>query len=143
MSKYLLLISYVVTSLLVGKEFHPFSTFPMYNSFPNYGYVFFLKNEKNQEVTYGKNFSSSKNAGYVAHTFYSFCNIHNYAFGNGKEESAHLQEAGEALMNMIVKDENTAALPFDTLKLYRRYYFLENDQLNYNDDLMYAKAVRP
>lgn len=143
MSKYLLLISYVVISLLIGKEFHPFSTFPMYSSFPNYGYVFFLKNEKQQIVNFDRNFSEAKNAGYVAHTFYSFCGSHHYSCGFGKEEPTHLKEAGKALLEMIVKDENTAALGCDSLLLYRRFYHLENEQLIYQDDLLYAQTIRP
>jgi hypothetical protein len=143
MSRYFLFVFYVAISLLIGKEFHPFSTFPMFNSFPNYGYVFFLKNERDEVVTYGRNFAKSKNAGYVAHTYYSFFNSHNYSCGFGEEDSAHVREAGKVLLEMILKDENTDALDFDSLKIYRRFYFLENEQLTFRDDLMYEDAVRP
>lgn len=145
MKKYWLFLVYVAVSLLIGKEFHPFSTFPMYNSFPNWGYVFLLKNERNEIVSYGKNFKDGqqKNAGYVGHTFYSFMEQNHYPYGYGKEDTAQLHQAGAVLMQMVVKGEVTDTFHFDTLKLYRRFYFLKNEQLNYRDDLLYAQPLRP
>jgi hypothetical protein len=142
MRKYILLIGYIIISLIAANEFHPFSKFPMYNSFPNWGYVFHLKNENDESVYYSPNFSHNKNAGYIAHTYYSFFNHHNYYCGSGKEEPAHLKEAGRELMNMILKDEDVSKFHFDSLILYRRFYYLENEQLTYKDDLMYEQAVK-
>ncbi len=142
MSKYLLLIFYVLISILIGKEFHPFSTFPMYNSFPNYGYVFFLKNEKGEIVTFGRNFSKSKNAGYIAHTFYSLCEHYGFNYGFGKENSEDLKKAGKEMLEMILYNEDEERFNFDSLKLYRRFYFLENKKLKYRDDLMYGQSLK-
>jgi hypothetical protein len=114
----------------------------MYNSFPNYGYVFFLKNERNEIVTFGKNFSKSKNAGYVGHTFYSICEHHGFSYGSGKEKPEDMKVAGEELMNMIVKDEDIEHLGFDSLKLYRRYYYLDKRTLEYRDDVIYAQSIK-
>jgi len=127
--------------LLIGKEFHPFSLFPMYNSFPNYGYAFYLKNEHNEMVPFSKNFSPDKNAGYIAHTYASFFNYNGFKSGFGIESPEHLRLVGNELMDAILKDVNN--LPFDTLKLYRRNYFIEKEKLTYKDDLIHERRIKP
>ena len=67
----------------------------MYNSFPNWGYVFYAKNEREETLFYYKDFKQSKNAGYVAHTFYSLLNNKGwYDYGYGQEKPEWMQEAG-------------------------------------------------
>ena len=145
MKSYTLLLFYLVASLLIGKEFHPFSRFPMYNSFPNWSYVFYLKNEKNELVCYRRDLADGdkKNAGAVAHMFSSLFDYKGYNYGDGLEDSIQLRSAGKDLMTMILKNEDPNRFKFDTLKLYKRYYHLQKGQIVYRDDLMYAQAVRP
>lgn len=145
MKNYALLLFYVAASLLIGKEFHPFSRFPMYNSFPNWSYVFYLKNEKDEMVFYRKEFTrgKQKNAGAVAHAFYSSFNFHNYRYGYGKEDNLQLSATGKELMAMILAGEDTTHLKYDSLKLYRRFYYLQNEQLTYRDDMIYEQVVKP
>jgi hypothetical protein len=116
----------------------------MYNSFPNYAYVFYLKNEQNEIVFYGKNIQDGrkKNAGYIAHTYYSYFTAHHYYFGFGKEDSAQLGDAGQEMLQMIANGENFVSKNYDTLKLYRRYYSLNSGKLQYRDDLMYAQRIK-
>lgn len=142
MRKYFLFAAYVFLALLVRQEFHPFSRFPMYNSFPNWGYVFFLKNERGETVPYEKHFSINKRAGYVAHTFYTLFSHHGFYYSDGKEKPEHMEAGGKELLNMIVKDEPTGSFNFDSLGLYRRFYFLQEDTLTFRDDLMYAQRVK-
>lgn len=141
MKKYFLFGAYLLLSLAIG-EFHPFSQFPMYNSFPNYAYAFYLSNEKKEIVPYRK-LHFNKNAGYVAHTFYSFCEQHHYNYGYNREEPEHLKVAGKELMDMILKQEDVRYLDCDTLKLYKRAYFLKDNRIQYTDQLMYEKAIHP
>ena len=142
MRRYFLLVFYVVASTLIGKEFHPFSQFPMYSSFPNYSYVLFLKNERDDVIPFEKYFSREKQVGQIVHVFYSYFNYHNYNCGFGKEDPAHLKGAGKEIMGLILKDEDTDKFNFDTLRLYRRYYYLTGDKINYRDDLIYAQAIK-
>jgi len=142
MRKYLLLIFYVVASTLIGKEFHPFSQFPMYNSFPNYSYVLFLKNEKGDIIPFGKYFPRQKYAGQVAHVFYSYFTYHGYSCGYGKEDPVHLHQAGKEITEMLLKDEDPRKFDFDTLNLYRRFYYLADDRINYRDDLIYEQGIK-
>ena len=143
MRKCFLLIFYVVVSILIGKDFHPFSTFPMYNSFPNWSYAFYLKNEKGDVVPYRTNFLPGKNAGLVAHQYSSFFSYHNFRCGFGEEDSLNLKMAGKELLGMLLQGENRSKFAFDTLKLYKRFYYLKNDNIMYRDDLMYEQAVKP
>ena len=108
------------------------------------GLHFFLKNEKNENVYYDKNFPSrNKSAGYVAHTFYTSFDHHQYKYGFGKEDSAQLAETGKELLNMVLRGEDKNKFDFDTLQLWRRYYFLKDGKLNFRDDFIYAQAVQP
>lgn len=145
MKRYFIFLFYVAVSLMIGREFHPFSTFPMYDSFPNWGYVFFLKNEKGEVIPYGKNLrdGKTKNAGYVGHTFYSYMQQNHFTYGDGKEDSSQLHSVGRTLMEMILQGESNESFKFDTLRLYRRYYYLRNEQLDYRDDMIYEQALRP
>ncbi len=143
MKAYILLLLYIISSLLIRKEFHPFSLFPMYNSFINYGYVFFVKNEQGDILPFYKKFSAGKNAGYTAHAFGAFCHYHGYSFGFGKEDSVLLKQAGRELTDMLLRNEDFRNSSFDSLCLYKRYYYLKNGKLLYRDDLMYEKAIRP
>jgi hypothetical protein len=141
MRKYFLLIIYIVVCTLIGKEFHPFSQFPMYSSFPNYSYTFSLKNERGELVPFRKHFTSL-NSGFIAHRYSTFFNHHGYLTGCGLEDSLHLNQAGKELMGMILQDRLTHPFDFDTLYLCRRYYYLKDNVINYQDDLMYAQAVK-
>lgn len=135
-------MGYVFLALLIRCEFHPFSLFPMYNSFPNWGYVFYVENERGEVVPFRTKFSVNKDAGNVAHNFYTYSNLHQLDYGYGVESPSHLKNAGKEMMAMIIKNEPLDKLDFDTLKLYRRYYFLENDDIKHKDDLMYVQPIR-
>jgi hypothetical protein len=143
MSRYFLLIFYLVVSLLLSKEFHPFARFTMYNSFPNYSYAFFLKDEKGNLLPFGKSFAEQKDAGQVAHQFHAFFDYHQYNSGFGEEDTAHLKEAGKELIGRILQGENTAKLDFKIVSLYRRFYHVENDSIIYRDDLLYEQVIKP
>ena len=143
MRRYLLFVFYVVICVWIGKDFHPFSMFPMYNSFPNYSYAFYLKNERGELVPFRKNLSAGKNAGAMAHQYASFYNFHHYNAGFGEESKTSLNEAGKELMGTLLQGESGRNFNFDTLFLYRRYYRLSNDSINYRDDLVYEQAVKP
>jgi hypothetical protein len=143
MRRYFLLIFYVAISLLIGKEFHPFARFTMFNAFPNYSYAFYLNNERGELVPFRTGVEEHKDAAAVAHQFYAFFSYHNYRCGFGEEDTTHLHEAGKELMSMILQDADTTKMNYKALRLYRRYYHLENDSIVYSDYLMYEKVIRP
>lgn len=143
MKNYLLLIFYVAVSLLIGREFHPFSNYPMYNSFPNYGYVFYITNERDSLIPLGITFRGHKSAGYVGHMYCSFMNSKGYPGGEEKETPEQLQEAGKMLLNNLLESPYANAIQADTVKLYRRCYLLEKGKLINHNYLMYERAVKP
>jgi hypothetical protein len=143
MRKYFLLIFYVAVSLLIGREFHPFARFNMFNSFPNYSYVFYLNNERGEIVPFKRGIEEHQDDGAIAHKFFAYCDYHNCNCSYGNEDSAFLRLAGKELMGMILQGADTAKLNFRTLSLYRRYYHLQYDSIVYRDDLMYAETIKP
>jgi hypothetical protein len=95
MRKYFLLIIYVSVSLLISKEFHPFAKFTMYNSFPNYSYAFYLKDEKGNLIPFRTGIEKHKDAGAIAHKFYAYYVYHNWQYPFGPEDTTHLHLAGK------------------------------------------------
>lgn len=140
---YIIFIFYVAVSLCIGHEFHPFSTYPMYNSFPNWGYVFYLQDTKGKLLPYSKVMrdARTKNAGYVGHTFYSFMERENCRYGDGHEDTACLRRAGAALMQMIWMDEDKSRAGVDSTLLVRRFYYIQDGQMRYRDDVMYEDTI--
>jgi hypothetical protein len=143
LNNYSIFIAYVLICLVIGTEFHPFSNFPMYSSFPNSAYVFFLKNEQDKIVPLHQYFNQAKNTGYLAHIFYSSFKYHRYVNASDYDNPVYLKTAGKEMMHVILKDENTTALDFDSLKLYRRNYYLKSDSIKYQDVLIYEQGIKP
>jgi hypothetical protein len=114
----------------------------MYDSFPNWAYVFYITNEHNEIVPYKKKFSINKDAGNIAHSFYMLFGNKNWYYGYGQEKPEHIKIAGKALIEKTIKNEDLSGLNFDTLKMYQRYYYLENDSIKYRDLLMYAERIK-
>ena len=142
MRKVFLLIFYVVASIIIGKEFHPFSRFPMYSTFPSYSYSFYLNNERGDLVPF-TNYFSVKKAWNVSHQYFSFFDFRGYNSGFGVEDSNQLGEAGKDLMHEILMSPKLVPFDFDTLILFRRCYCLKNGTINYTDKLLYEQAVKP
>ena len=142
MRKVFLFIFYIVATVVIGKEFHPFSRFPMYSTFPNYSYSFYLHNERGELVPFTKYFSAKK-SGNVSHQYFSFFDFKGYNSGFGTEDSIQLNEAGKELMHEIVISHRLRAFDFDSLLLFRRCYYLQKGTICYNDKLLYEQVAEP
>lgn len=143
MAKYLKLLKrhyrYLIAGLylfgvLVFGEIHPFSTYPMYNSFPNWSYTFYFTDENNKLIP-----SSELNltTGDINHKFYAICLHHGIDYGNGIESSASLYQIGEQMTHMIL-DPNVK-YKFQTIRLHRIYFKYENDTIIQQDTVIYEK----
>lgn len=119
---------YCTISLTVG-EWHPFSQFPMYNSFPNWSYAFYLADESGEMVPSWDAFEVD--AGHLAHQFYGICQHHGIAYGHGMETEEELRFIGDKMLESV---DGKYRLAYDSeLRLFRRHFLFEGDTLKYID----------
>lgn len=124
---------YAGLSLLIG-EVHPFSTVPMYTSFPNYAYSFKLTTTKGQLTPITKYYHSSSDE--LSHQFYTIAsNLHisNADF----EDPNNLRTIGKIMFaNLQANVKNTP--PADSLQLYLVTYTRSQNTITTKETLLYA-----
>ncbi len=133
-------IIYIFTSLIIG-EFHPFSKFPMYSSFPNWSYSFFLTDSNNKFIPFNK-FNMS--GGEMGHWFYSICENKKIQYGNGMESRQELNLVGNEMIELMFKKNKYVSTIAErkNIKLYRLFCFYSNDTIQKKYYLMYDGNVK-
>jgi hypothetical protein len=130
---YYIAICYLLISLLVG-EFNPFTRVPMYNSFPNYAYTFYITD------AYGKNLCATNehlNSGNLSHIYCSIVSKYNLFYGFRKETKQEMNlVAGEMFNNF--KNDSKVKLPKGLIFLRRISFSIENEKLCKQNDLIYT-----
>lgn len=126
-------ILYMSCSLLIG-EIHPFSRFPMYNSFPNWSYAFYLADE-NGKLIPAKEFNTIGTN--IGHTFYSISESEKIDYGNGIESNAELQTIGKKMMDLIML--NNKSTKQHKVVLHRIYFYYQNDTINQQNKIIYER----
>ncbi len=133
-------VVYILLSLKIG-EIHPFSRVPMYDSLPNWSYVFYAKDNHQNILFTQKNFSSSIKTGLLAHRFYSYCDIHHISYGSGKEDPFGLKLAGRNVLDFMLQEIIVPPPPNDTIFLVRKnIYFNEKNSLVEKDEVIAYQA---
>lgn len=127
---------YCAISLSVGEQ-HPFSRFPMYNSFPNWSYAFYLTDVSGEMIPWWHAFEVD--AGHIAHRFYGICQHYGIAYGHGMETEEELKFIGTELLKSV---DGKCRLSYDSeLHLFRRHFFFEEGSLMHHDVQMSAMHV--
>ncbi len=126
-------ILYMSCSLLIG-EIHPFSCFPMYSSFPNWSYAFYLA-DKNNKLIPAEEFQT--NGGKMGHLFYSICESKKTVYGNGVESNIELQTTGKEMMDLILL--NNKSTKHSKVALHRIYFFYQNDTIKQQNKIIYER----
>lgn len=124
---------YMFFSLIIG-ETHPFSCFPMYSSFPNWSYAFYLADE-NDKLIPAEQFQTT--GGKMGHTFYSICESKKTIYGNGVESNKELQTIGKEMIDLIVL--NNKSTKHSKVSLHRIYFFYQNDTIKQQDKIIYER----
>jgi hypothetical protein len=123
--KYVVYGGYMFIALLVGEN-QPFTRVPMYESLPNWAYVFYLKDDKGQTVFLKLKSIERLSVESLSHMFSSYCNEKKLHYGHGQESDTTLALAGKFLMQEI--DKKWPADKVKPTKLYliqKRIYFNE------------------
>ncbi len=124
---------YMFFSLIIG-ETHPFSCFPMYSSFPNWSYAFYLADE-NDKLIPAEQFQTT--GGKMGHTYYSVCSSKKILYGNGMESDKELQTIGKEMMDLIVLNNKSAK--YSNIALHRIYFFYQNDTIKQQNKIIYER----
>ncbi|MEY4659585.1 MAG: hypothetical protein ACO29Q_10700 [Crocinitomicaceae bacterium] len=127
---YFVAIFIFLGTFLLG-EFHPFTKFPMYSSFPNYSYVFYLTDLNGEFIpltkygTYGGAFS---------HVFFSTANDMNIQNGYGKESKAELAQIGQKMMRHL---ELKSKQHVTGIQIHRIHFFHQGPSIVKRDKVIY------
>ncbi len=138
LKRYLLLYGITLFYIAGGyifQEFHPFSKFPMYNQLPNWSYVFYYTDTKNNIIPCDAiNFSGAA----LGHLFYNIAESENIKFGGGMESDDELERIGKQMYVETTKQSNYLN-KVKTVKLWRKHFSFEGDEINVKDKLIYEK----
>jgi hypothetical protein len=126
-------ILYMSCSLLIG-EIHPFSCFPMYSSFPNWSYAFYLA-DKNNKLIPAEEFQTT--GGKMGHMFYAICESKKIDYGNGIESDTELRTIGKEMMDLIAV--NTKPTKYSKVTLHRIYFYYQNDTIKKQNKIIYER----
>lgn len=131
MKRAVLFLSYVIVSWFSGKEFHPFSRYPMYDSFPNYSYSFYVADSSGKLIPYRTNFKTQANE--MGHMYSEICEGQHIAHGMGRETPSQLNAVGCEMLTFL-KKARKETLRKNTISIHRVYYSFKNGVIVKEDD---------
>ena len=112
-------------------EFYPFTKFPMYSSFPNYSYVFYLTDEHGAFVPLNKYHSFG---GAFSHVFFSTANDLEIQNGYGKESKLELYRIGKKMMHYL---ELESGQKIRNIQIHRIHFFHWKNKIVKLDRVLY------
>lgn len=115
---------------LIFGETHPFSRYPMYSSFPNWSYVFYITDEHDKIIPFEKiNIHGAE----VSHLYYLISEDLQILCGDFQESEEDLDIIGRKMLEVIKAQKG---FDYPTIKLYRDGFYLENDSIKRVKHLM-------
>ncbi len=137
-STFIIALIYLIGVLIFG-EAHPFSKFPMYSSFANWSYVFYITDTNDSLIPCIKLHTTGGNLG---HNFYAICNKKNIGYGDGMESNSDLKKVGTEMMQLILNKPQNSQIRTKKLKLWRTYYYYyKNDSILHKNQLIYESNM--
>jgi hypothetical protein len=123
---------------MLTQEFHPFSKYPMYSSFPNYSYSFYVADGKDSLLPFMQNFKVQANE--IGHIYVEICEEHQFKHGFGMETDSQLRIVGQELLGTIIKARKMT-LSTDSVSIHRKYYFFEGGKIKNHDEQLCKRKV--
>lgn len=129
---------FIISSWLIGEQ-HPFSRYPMYNSFPNYAYIFVLENKQNEHLPLIK--YSRLNSAEISHLYFSALKKNQILeYGMGVEDDfVDRLNIGEEMFEQIKWKETKDSL--SCLKLSRIFLKIESGKLLKQEKTLYESCL--
>tara|TARA_B110000503_G_scaffold140518_1_gene231592 strand:- start:2198 stop:2641 length:444 start_codon:yes stop_codon:yes gene_type:complete len=119
-----------IFGMLIFRETHPFSRFPMYSSFPNWAYSFYLTDENDKIIPLS---SLETNGSSLGHLFGSVSDELSIPYGNFMESDEDLLRIGKRMMEILTEGRDLEA---DQLELHRKAFYYKNDSITGQDIIM-------
>ena len=135
-TKTIVIIFIYLIGLMIFGEVHPFSEFPMYNSFANWSYAFYITDDNDSLIPCRKLNTRGVNLG---HSFYEICNERNIDYGDGLESIDDLNKVGFEMMRIVLNNPENKNIK--KLKLWRTYYYYKNDSIIHKKLLIYESNM--
>ena len=115
-SIFIIFFIYLIGLILFG-EVHPFSKFPMYSSFENWAYAFYITDANDSLIHCVKLHTIGGNLG---HNFYAICNKKHISYGDGSESKSDLNKIGLEMMQLVLNKPENIKMKNEKLKLWRK-----------------------
>jgi hypothetical protein len=136
-STFIIALIYLIGVFIFG-EVHPFSKYPMYSSFTNWAYVFYITDQNDSLIPCKK---LKTKGGYLGHNFYSICQEKNIGYGDGMESNSDLKKVGSEMMQIVLNKSQNSQIRAKKLKLWRTYYYFKNDSILHKNQLIYENIM--
>jgi hypothetical protein len=134
---YFIFMGYILLSLVLS-EFHPFSKYPMYNQFPNYAYLFFIRDNANQFVPLNAHYTAT--GANLGHLYFSICDLHHFNATNINTRSDTSDIIGKEMLHYIVSTRYNKSIP-DSISINRICLHLEGGKIISNEIRLFKDKV--
>lgn len=116
---------------------HPFSTFSMYNSLPNWAYNFRLENKQGELIPFQQisKFTSTD----ATDLYGAFMHKKHIDYGFGKESKKNLTEVGDYMLNELIDEDKLAISKLKDIYLTRIHLFVKDDRIIQQKDTISEK----
>jgi hypothetical protein len=132
-SVFIIVLIYLIGLILFG-ETHPFSKFPMYSSFENWAYAFYITDANDSLIPCLKLHTRGGNLG---HSFYTICNKKHISYGDGLESKSDLNKIGLEMMQLVLNKPENIKMKNEKLKLWRIFFYYKNDSIIKLNQMIY------
>ena len=123
---YFICVAYVLLSLIFG-EVHPFTKVPMYSTFPNWAYSFYISDSTNTIIPTRRYFSCADDE--LSHQYAAICERLGINYGNQIETQVQLDSIGK-VMFLFLKEKQIKPLPMNRIKIKRVCYKIHQNQIS-------------
>ncbi len=137
-SKTFIVVFIYLFGVIIFGEVHPFSKFPMYNSFANWSYVFYITDHNDSLIPCKKLHTTG---GKLGHNFYAICNKKNIGYGDGLESNLELKKIGFEMMQLLLNKPENIKMKNEKLKLWRTFFYYKNDSILHLNQLIYESNM--
>lgn len=115
----------IILITFIVREQYPFSLYPMYNSFPNYGYLFFFEGEEDVTLTPYMKINHAD----VSHLYVAEAEKANIQHGYALESEEELKHIGKNIIDVTFDMEELKENHINEISLYRVNIRLENKEI--------------
>ena len=124
MKRYPIYFGVIGVTIIYARETFPFSFYPMYNSFPNWSYAYYIMDNHDIEISPLLDISH----GNIYFLFEAEADKQKISLSNNAASTADLQKIGENVIDRLLTDKEID-LSITDIYLYRIFNHIEDSKL--------------